>query len=63
MRFVKGGATARKTDIGGLVESFLDEFSDSISPSLWDELESLAADVDEAVLELEKQIDKLEAKE
>lgn len=53
-------ATRRKTDIGGLVESFLDEHEDDLSANLWNALEDLAEEIDNQAKALEKEIEDLE---
>lgn len=47
------GSIARNTKIGKEVESFIDSFENDLSPKLNEELEKLAADIDEMTDELE----------
>lgn len=57
---IEGCAYGRDTDIGGLVETFIDNNKDSFSVEQLALLESLGHEVDMAAMELENQIDGLE---
>ena len=54
-------AIRRKTDTGALIESFLDEHEDDISPNLWNLLEGLAEQIDDNTKELEDRLEELES--
>jgi hypothetical protein len=55
----RGYAPIRKTEIGSMIESFMDDNTDHISPTMWDLLDQLGKEIDNAVEELEKHIDDL----
>jgi len=55
-------AVVRSTPIGKLIEGFLDGNENDLSPDLWNELEELAATVDDEVTELNDKIFELENK-
>jgi peptidoglycan hydrolase CwlO-like protein len=52
-------AKSRKTDIGTLLESFLDENERDISANMFDDLEYVAEEIDDAAQELHSEIDDL----
>lgn len=55
-RYTRGSASSRDTEIGQLIESFLDDNSEHISQYLWDELETLGREVDMLADEQERRI-------
>ncbi|TDT83136.1 hypothetical protein DEU41_0577 [Bacillus sp. AG1163] len=52
-------ASSRKTDIASLLEGFLDDNEDNLSPNMFRELNELAGDIDESVSELQEEIEDL----
>lgn len=54
-----GSSNSRKTDIGSLVEVFIDSNINSFSVDQLELLESLAEEVDEAALEIENELEDL----
>jgi hypothetical protein len=54
-------SAVRKTEIGSMIEAFMDDNSEHLSPYMWEELEVLGDKIDKAVLELENHIDDLNA--
>lgn len=53
-------AISRKTDIGSLIENFLDTNEEDLSPKMFTALENLAKEVDEAANNLHDEIDELQ---
>ncbi|MEA1855617.1 hypothetical protein U9M49_21375 [Cytobacillus sp. OWB-43] len=52
----------RETDIAKLVESFLDDNEDDLSPNMFNALEEVAEEIDSQVTDLLDQIDELEVR-
>ncbi|WP_026582149.1 hypothetical protein [Bacillus sp. J33] len=55
-------AKMRKSEIAGLIEAFLDDNEDDLSPNMFVALEEVADEIDDRVQELEEKIEELEAK-
>lgn len=51
---------SRKTDIGSLIENFLDSNEEDLSPKMYAALEDLAEEVDEAAKNLHDEVDELQ---
>lgn len=52
----------RETDIAKLVESFLDDNEEDLSPNMFNALEEVAEEIDSQVSDLLDQIDELEVR-
>jgi polyhydroxyalkanoate synthesis regulator phasin len=52
-------AKSRKTDVASLLESYLDEHEDELSPNMFSGLDDLAEEIDDAAEELHEEIDDL----
>jgi hypothetical protein len=52
-------ASVRKTDIASILESFLDENEEDLSPRMFTDLNDIAGEIDDAAHELHSQIDDL----
>jgi hypothetical protein len=59
MPYYRGYAPVRKTEVGTLIESFMDDNHENLSPELWEKLDALGKEVDEMVEALEGHIDEL----
>lgn len=58
------GAKIRRTEIGSLLENFLDDNEDDLSPNMFNALEDVAAEVDDLasdlLVEIEERKEELE---
>lgn len=52
-------ASVRKTDIASILESFLDENEEDLSPRMFTDLNDIAGEIDDAAEKLHSQIDDL----
>lgn len=54
-------ASSRNTEIASLLENFLDENQENLPPSMFNELDDLAEQIDSLVKEKEDELDELQS--
>lgn len=59
MSYLRTYAPTRRTEVGNLIESFMDDNTDQLSPELWDKLDVLGREIDDMVEALEEHINEL----